>query len=59
MLSEMTAGLGDDLKAKYLETLPLGRFGDPEEVAAMVVFLAAEGTYITGQVFNVDGGLHT
>ncbi len=59
ILSEMTAGLGDDLKAKYLETLPLGRFGDPEEVAAMVVFLAAEGTYITGQVFNVDGGLHT
>ena len=59
ILSEMTAGLGDDLKAKYLENLPLGRFGNPEEVSAMVVFLAAEGTYITGQVFNVDGGLHT
>ncbi|MBM3268616.1 MAG: 3-oxoacyl-[acyl-carrier-protein] reductase [Candidatus Sericytochromatia bacterium] len=59
ILSEMTAGLGDALKARYLENLPLGRFGDPEEVAAMVVFLAGEGTYITGQVFNVDGGLHT
>ncbi|MBM3275864.1 MAG: 3-oxoacyl-[acyl-carrier-protein] reductase, partial [Candidatus Sericytochromatia bacterium] len=40
ILSEMTAGLGDDLKAKYLENLPLGRFGNPEEVSAMVVFLA-------------------
>ncbi|MBU6429202.1 MAG: 3-oxoacyl-[acyl-carrier-protein] reductase [Cyanobacteria bacterium REEB65] len=57
--SEMTEGLGDDLKKKYLEQLPLGRFGEPQEVAALVVFLAAEGTYITGHVFNVDGGMLT
>ncbi len=57
--SEMTDGLGDDLKRKYLEQLPVGRFGEPQEVAALVVFLAAEGTYITGQVINVDGGILT
>ncbi len=57
--SEMTEGLGDDLKRKYLEQLPVGRFGEPQEVAALVVFLAAEGTYITGQVINVDGGILT
>ncbi|MBI6545965.1 MAG: 3-oxoacyl-[acyl-carrier-protein] reductase [Cyanobacteria bacterium NC_groundwater_1444_Ag_S-0.65um_54_12] len=59
ILSEMTASLGDDLKQKYLAQLPIGRFGEPREVAALVVFLATEGTYITGQVFNVDGGLHS
>ncbi|NEN96918.1 MAG: SDR family oxidoreductase, partial [Moorea sp. SIO3I7] len=39
--------------------IPLGRYGQPEEVAGMVRFLAADpaAAYITGQVFNVDGGM--
>lgn len=49
-----------DLKAdEILKFIPLGRYGKPEEVAGMVRFLAADpaAAYITGQVFNVDGGM--
>ena len=41
----------------YLELVPLGRFGKPEDVAAMIVFLASEAAgWITGTVIQVDGG---
>jgi 3-oxoacyl-[acyl-carrier protein] reductase len=49
-----------DIKAdEILKFIPLGRFGQPEEIAGMVRFLAADpaAAYITGQVFNVDGGM--
>jgi 3-oxoacyl-[acyl-carrier protein] reductase len=49
-----------DIKADdILKFIPLGRFGQPEEIAGMVRFLAADpaAAYITGQVFNVDGGM--
>lgn len=40
-----------------LATIPLGRFGEPEEVASVVTFLCGDGaTYITGQTINIDGG---
>jgi 3-oxoacyl-[acyl-carrier protein] reductase len=44
---------------EILKFIPLGRFGQPQEVAGMVRFLAADpaAAYITGQVFNVDGGM--
>ncbi|WP_193197616.1 3-oxoacyl-[acyl-carrier-protein] reductase [Nostoc sp. MG11] len=50
----------NDLKAdEILKYIPLGRYGQPEEVAGMVRFLAVDpaAAYITGQVFNVDGGM--
>jgi 3-oxoacyl-[acyl-carrier protein] reductase len=43
---------------KYLPKIPLGRFGKPEEVASLVLFLASdESNYITGQIIAVDGGM--
>lgn len=46
----------DDLK----KLIPVGRFGKPEEVAAVVVFLASDAAaYVTGEVINVNGGLYT
>ncbi|MBW4423997.1 MAG: 3-oxoacyl-[acyl-carrier-protein] reductase [Nostoc desertorum CM1-VF14] len=55
--TDMTSGLNNP--EDILKYIPLGRFGQPEEVAGMVRFLAADpaATYITGQVFNVDGGM--
>jgi 3-oxoacyl-[acyl-carrier protein] reductase len=50
----------DELDAEgILKFIPLGRYGQPEEVAGMIRFLAADSaaSYITGQVFNVDGGM--
>ena len=56
--SDMTEDLAADLKAKYLERIPVGRFGKPEEVAKAVAFLASEdAAYISGQTLVVDGGM--
>jgi 3-oxoacyl-[acyl-carrier protein] reductase len=44
-------------KEALLNAIPLKRFGQPEDIATMVRFLCVEGTYMTGQVLGVDGGL--
>ena len=56
----ITTDMTSDLKADgILQFIPLGRYGEPDEVAGMVRFLAADpaAAYITGQTFNVDGGM--
>ena len=56
--TDMTTVLSEQVKAAVLGQVPMGRFGEPADVAAAVAFLAsAEAKYITGQVITVDGGM--
>lgn len=56
--SDMTRVLTEEQRKGILMEIPLGRMGDPAEVAALVGFLASkEAGYLTGQVFNIDGGM--
>lgn len=56
--TDMTSGLSDEVKEMAIKTIPLKRFGEVSEVAALTAFLASEqAAYITGQTFTVDGGM--
>ena len=56
--TDMTAGLSEAVKEKALADIPLGKMGEPKDVANAVLFLASDqASYITGQVVNVDGGM--
>jgi 3-oxoacyl-[acyl-carrier protein] reductase len=58
IVSDMTAALNEQTIEHYKQEIPLGRFGDPEEVANLVTFLASESSsYITGQVIGINGGM--
>jgi 3-oxoacyl-[acyl-carrier protein] reductase len=58
VLTALTSDLPEDLKQAAIDLTPLGRFGEPEEIAAAVSFFASdESSFITGQVLSVDGGL--
>lgn len=57
--TEMTDVLKEEIKEAACSQIPLGKFGKPEDIANMVVFLASEkADYITGQVISVDGGMN-
>jgi 3-oxoacyl-[acyl-carrier protein] reductase len=57
--SDMTDELSDEIKDNVKATIPAGRFGQPEDVAGLVKYLALDNSalYITGHCINVDGGL--
>jgi len=56
--TRMTDQLSEELKKKMLDAIPLGRFGQPEDVANVVMFLASDASsYVTGQVLAVCGGM--
>lgn len=56
--TRMTADVTDELQEFVMGQIPMGRWGDPSDVAAAAAFLVSdEAAYITGQVLNVDGGI--
>lgn len=55
--TDMTAGLTPRSKDFMVSRIPLGRAGQPEEVAEVVTFLASQAAYVTGAVYVVDGGM--
>ncbi|NTV97954.1 MAG: 3-oxoacyl-[acyl-carrier-protein] reductase [Chlorobiaceae bacterium] len=56
--SKMTDALSEEVRAKMLGVIPLARFGNPEDVASVVSFLAGDQSgYITGEVINISGGM--
>lgn len=56
--TDMTGELPQEMKDKIMTNIALGRIGRPEEVAEVVAFLAKQGSYITGSVIHVNGGLY-
>jgi acetoacetyl-CoA reductase len=57
-LTDMLSKVPEPVQKVILSRIPLGRFGKPEEIAKAVLFLAADGDYITGQQINVNGGVY-
>lgn len=57
--TQMTAELDESQRNLWLEQIPIQRIGQPEDVAAAVLFLVGDGaSYISGQIIHVDGGMH-
>lgn len=56
--TDMFAEVPDKIQDTIKQRIPMGRFAQPEEIAKAVVFLAADGDYITGQQINVNGGAY-
>ncbi|HEX4880833.1 MAG TPA: 3-oxoacyl-ACP reductase FabG [Porticoccaceae bacterium] len=57
--TDMTRALPETNRSAMLDMIPLGRFGKPEEIAALVVFLAGDGgAYITGETIQINGGMY-
>ena len=56
--TDMVADIPEEAKEKLLKTVPLGRFGKPEEVARAARYLVEDGDYITGQSLDINGGVY-
>lgn len=56
--TDMFARVPNDIQTQIKAKIPLGRFAQPEEIAKAVIFLVADGDYITGQQINVNGGAY-
>jgi 3-oxoacyl-[acyl-carrier protein] reductase len=59
IMTAMTAALPENVRKGFLDQIPLGRFGTPEEVAELALFLASDAAaYLTGQVVGINGGMY-
>jgi 3-oxoacyl-[acyl-carrier protein] reductase len=57
VLTEMGLAIPHEMRTGMLKSIPLGRFGEPEEIAGVILFLCSDlASYITGQVIHVNGG---
>ena len=57
VLTEMGKSIPEEARAEMLKTVPLGRFGEPDEIANAILFLCSPlADYITGQTIHVNGG---
>jgi len=57
VLTEMGQSIPEEHRAKMLENIPLRRFGEPDEIASVILFLASDlASYVTGQTIHVNGG---
>ena len=57
--TDMVAGMPADVLERVVSQIPVGRLGEPDEVARVVEFLAdPDSSYITGQVYSINGGLY-
>ena len=57
VLTEMGKSIPEEVRAQMLKSIPLGRFGEPEEIAGVILFLRSDlASYVTGQVIHVNGG---
>lgn len=58
--TDITQALTEEIRKSYIEKIPLGRFGSPEDITGVVAFLTSdEASYITGEVIRVNGGIYT
>jgi len=56
--TDMTDALPGDIKESVMGTIPMGRYGNPEDIANIAVFLSSgKAGYITGQIIHIDGGM--
>ena len=55
--TDMTSNIPESIKSKILERIPLGRFAEPKEIASFIYWLINNGSYVTGSIFTIDGGL--
>ena len=59
IVTDMTEALSEKVKESMLQQIPLGRLGQPEDITAVILFLASrQANYITGQVIHVSGGMY-
>jgi 3-oxoacyl-[acyl-carrier protein] reductase len=59
IMTAMTAALPENVRNGFLNQIPMGKFGTPEDVAELTVYLASDGaSYVTGQVIGINGGLY-